>query len=165
MLLLAVEKLIKMHPNIRVNIVGIPTDEEYYQNLQSYISESNLGSVVHFLGWRTDIPALMKQADVLVLTSRNEGIPHVIYEAMYTGLPVVATAVGGIPDAIIDSETGYLVDPDDIEKTVSRLAFLIKNPDKLRSIGKNAENYALQHFTSEKYYERYDKLLTNLASS
>jgi glycosyltransferase involved in cell wall biosynthesis len=71
-----------------------------------------LGDRVTFLGQRLDIETLMASADLLVLPSRTEGLPVVVLEAMAAGLPVVATSVGGIPEAVVDGETGLLVPPE-----------------------------------------------------
>lgn len=70
---------------------------------------------VAFLGFRDDIADLMNAADVLLLSSRSEGIPQAVTQAMGTGLPVVATAVGGVPELISDGMTGILVPPNDAE--------------------------------------------------
>jgi glycosyltransferase involved in cell wall biosynthesis len=72
-----------------------------------------LGDHVTFLGGRFDVEIIMASADLLVLPSRTEGVPIVVLEAMAAGLPVVATRVGGIPEAVADVETGLLVPPGD----------------------------------------------------
>jgi glycosyltransferase involved in cell wall biosynthesis len=72
-----------------------------------------LGDRVTILGRRLDVETLMASADLLVLPSRTEGLPFVVLEAMAAGLPLVATRVGGIPEAVVDGETGLLVPPGD----------------------------------------------------
>jgi glycosyltransferase involved in cell wall biosynthesis len=68
--------------------------------------------VVRFTGWRSDLPAIYADLDVVVIASRNEGTPVSIIEAMAAGVPVVSTAVGGVPDLLHEGEFGELVEPE-----------------------------------------------------
>jgi glycosyltransferase involved in cell wall biosynthesis len=81
-------------------------------NLQALAHQLGLRDQVRFLGFRPDLPAVMAAADLLVLSSRWEGCPMVVLEAMALGLPIVATSVGGVPELITDGETGLLVPPE-----------------------------------------------------
>ncbi len=97
---------------------------DYERQLHQRIQELGLTEQVFFLGRRDDVPALMQQADVFALASNSEGTPLVIMEAMALYLPVVATAVGGVPDMITDNENGLLVDkgsPTQLQAALSRL--------------------------------------------
>jgi glycosyltransferase involved in cell wall biosynthesis len=72
-----------------------------------------LSQRVHFLGWRRDLDAVYADLDIVALTSLNEGTPVALIEAMASGRPVVATAVGGVADVVADGETGLLVPSQD----------------------------------------------------
>ncbi len=91
-------------------------------------SRLGLGDRVGFLGARSDIPGLLAQAQVGVLSSRQEGFPLVVLEAMRAGLPVVATAVGGIAEAIDEGETGFLVPRADVDALATALSRLACDP-------------------------------------
>jgi glycosyltransferase involved in cell wall biosynthesis len=160
MLVAAVNELAKYHPQIQVEFVGQVLDEKYYEEIRQYIKENNLGPHVSFLGWRTDIIELMAQANVLVMSSHNEGIPVVVYEAMFSQIPVIATSVGGLPDAIVHGETGFLVEPNNTEELTKYLDLLIKNPALARQMGEKAKAFARENFSYQAYYNKYEQLFT-----
>ena len=81
--------------------------------LASEARRLGLESVVQLAGERNDVPELLAASDIFVLSSRSEGLPLSILEAMAAGLPVVATTVGGVPELVLEGETGLLVPPGD----------------------------------------------------
>jgi glycosyltransferase involved in cell wall biosynthesis len=91
--------------------------------------------MVRFLGETHDVNVLLAESDVLVLSSDHEGTPNVLLEAACAGLPVVATAVGGVPDIVGDGTTGILVPPDDPAALASALARLAGDPKLRRRMG------------------------------
>jgi glycosyltransferase involved in cell wall biosynthesis len=99
--------------NVAVVIAG---DGSQRATLEARASALGLGSeLVRFLGVRDDVPDLMAASDAFVLPSRWEGLPMVLLEAASSGLPIVASAVGGNAEVVVDQETGFLVAPDDEE--------------------------------------------------
>ena len=120
-------------------------------------------AAVHLLGPRDDVPALMREWDLFVLPSRTEGISNTILEAMASGLPVLATAVGGNPELVVDGETGRLVPRDDPEAMAEALAALLADLDALRGMGAAGRARAEERFSIEamvaKYLSLYDQLL------
>jgi glycosyltransferase involved in cell wall biosynthesis len=99
----------------------------------------------------TEVALWMKASDVLVLPSHNEGLPNVVLEAMACGLPVVATSVGGIPEAVVQGETGFLVPPKDHQELAARILALAQNPDLRRSMGIAARRRIETVFRWENY--------------
>ena len=97
--------------------------------VQALHRELGLGDRCRLLGYRTDVKDLMAAADLFVLASAFEGLPVSIMEAMASGLPVVATAVGGVPEAVVDGETGLLVPPRDASALAGALLRLARDPD------------------------------------
>lgn len=91
---------------------------------------------VTFLGEQTIMSDVYRQSDILVLTSRHEGTPNVVLEAMVNGLAVVATRVGGVPE-IINDDCGFVVDPFDFSALVEATSTLIADPEKRIKIGAN----------------------------
>jgi glycosyltransferase involved in cell wall biosynthesis len=110
-------------------------DGELRDAVQAEVARLGLAARFHLLGWRRDIPAVLSDLDVFVLTSLWEGLPRSVPEAMASGLPVVATRVDGIPEAVADGITGYLARPHDVETMADRVAFLLQHPAEARRLG------------------------------
>ncbi len=90
---------------------------------------------IELLGERSDVPRLLAESDVFVLSSRSEGMPISVLEAMAAGLPVVASAVGGVREQVVQGETGYLVPPDDPQALAGALRRLLADPELRRRLG------------------------------
>jgi len=101
---------------------------------------------VHFLGFRSDASALMKSLDVLVVPSLTEGSPLVTLEAMAAGTPVVASAVGGIPDQVRHDKEGLLVPPGDTGAMGEAILDLLRDPDRARRLGEAGRRRATSEF-------------------
>ena len=134
--------------------------------LPALAAATGLGQAVRFLGLRDDIPSLMAAADVVVLPSRMEGLPLAVLEAMACARPVVATAVGGVAEAVADGETGRLVPAGDPAALAAALAALLNDPDLAHAMGQQARQVALARFRIEAATERlmglYDGWLAEL---
>jgi glycosyltransferase involved in cell wall biosynthesis len=122
-------------PQAHFLLVG---DGELRPRVEEAILRAGLAGRFHLLGWRRDIPSVMKNLSVLVLTSLWEGLPRVVPEAMAAGVPVVATRVDGTPEVVRDGETGYLADPHDLETLAERVAALLSDPALGRRMGEKA---------------------------
>jgi glycosyltransferase involved in cell wall biosynthesis len=105
-----VEALATMRADYRAAFVG---EGPLLQEVAATILERGLTERIDLLGNRGDVPDVLASADVFVLSSRSEGFPVSILEAMAAGLPVVATEVGGVSESVVDGETGLLVPPGD----------------------------------------------------
>ena len=92
-----------------------------------------------------DMRQIYDQADILVLTSDFEGTPNVVLEAMASGLPVVGTRVGGVPEVVRHGETGYLVELDDNEQIADTLLTLIDSIQLRAEMGSRARNMCANH--------------------
>jgi glycosyltransferase involved in cell wall biosynthesis len=116
---------------------------------------------VHFLGRRSDVPALLHASDVFVLSSLWEGNPLSVMEAMAAGRPVVATSVGCVPELVFDG-TGLLVAPGDVAALSTAMLRLARDPSLARRMGAAAARRAHEHFnisvTARKYEQLYREL-------
>lgn len=118
---------------------------------------------VHLLGLRRDIPRLLCAVDVFALPSLYEGLPIVLPEAMAAGLPVVATAVGGVPSVVAEGESGFLVSSGDGEALLNRIVQLEREPLLRKSMGDRAQKLAHQYYSSDRmvrdYLDLYETVL------
>ncbi|MDY0360335.1 MAG: glycosyltransferase [Desulforegulaceae bacterium] len=148
----AASLILKNNKNFKfkVLVAGTLNKSFYFEMLEKKIKEKKLENIVTFLGFRSDTPDLYKAADVFVLSSRSEGMPMVILEAMMSGLPVVATKVGGVPSTIRD--TGILTESANPQKLSEAMQEIIKNKDEL---GKKAENLAKKEYSIDKMTDSY----------
>jgi glycosyltransferase involved in cell wall biosynthesis len=116
----------------RAEIVGDGPDRPA---VEAELRAGGLTGTVELAGERTDVPERLANADVFVLSSRSECMPISVLEAMAAGLPVVASAVGGLPEMVVDGETGYLVPSGDDRAMGDALARLAADPDLRRRLG------------------------------
>ncbi len=105
---------------------------------------------IEFTGTRSDVNDLLAAASIFVLSSRREGFPISILEAMRAGLPVVASRAGGVAEAVADGDTGYLFEPGDSAGLRSHLEELILNPALREELGRAGRQRYLEQFTLEK---------------
>jgi N-acetyl-alpha-D-glucosaminyl L-malate synthase BshA len=117
---------------------------------------------VDFPGKRSDIAQLVAKADLLLLPSELESFGLVALEAMASGVPVVATNVGGIPEVITDGYDGYLCAVGDVEGMASRAAELLKDPERHRIFAERGRETALSRFSAETIVPQYERFYQNL---
>jgi glycosyltransferase involved in cell wall biosynthesis len=120
-------------------------------------NELGLSQNVRFLGQRLDIPAILSAADIHVSASHYEGFPNNIVEAMCAGLPVVATAVGGVPELVVDSHTGLLVPEKNPEQMANALSLLANDPEGRRAMGAAGRARVKFHFTIERSVAAFEE--------
>ena len=133
-LLDAFAQIVKVHPDCCLQLIG---DGELEEETKRYTQHLGLQENVIFLGNQTNVYPFLQKADVFLLPSRFEGMPMTIIEAMGTGLPIVASAVGGVPDMLEDGVSGLLV-PCDPEATARAVLQLLKQEDLREKLGANA---------------------------
>lgn len=119
-------------PDVEVDLIG---DGPRLEETRRLADELQLGPRIHFLGERLDVAELLARAHLFVLSSRWEGFPRSTLEAMRAGLPVVASNVGGVSEAITDGETGFLVTPQDGGQLAERIRTLVRDPVIRQTMG------------------------------
>ena len=139
--------------NHRLLLVG---DGPLRAEVETAIRGEALRDRVEVLPPTTDIPALMRTAHVFVMSSRWEGLPLAVIEAMMSGLPVVATRVGGVPEVVTEHETGFLVPPGDPEALAAALRRLLNEPFLAYRMGQAGRRRALACFTEARMLAEMD---------
>ncbi len=143
------------HPDVRFQFVG---DGPRRRRLETLVRDRGLDDRIVFLGHREDVPALLAGADLFVLASRSEAFPNGAIEAMAAGLPVVATAVGGLLDLIDDGRTGVLVPPDDPPALASALRRVLDDPAAAAALGEAARRSALRRYSFDRMVAAFEGL-------
>jgi glycosyltransferase involved in cell wall biosynthesis len=149
------------NPEIKLVCVG---DGITFQNIKQQIKNQNLEDSVFLLGFRKDIPELLAQADCFVLASKIEGVPGVILEAASQRVPSVATNVGGVPEVLINGETGFIINDFNKEEFKLRLISLVANPDLNKEMGNNAFKLVHKEFNPIKNAREFEELYARLAN-
>jgi len=138
-----------------------PLEEE----LRRKIRELKLEPYVRMAGFIEDVPSFLSELDVFVLPSDSEGIGLAIMEAMATGLPVVATAVGGVPEVVSDGQTGILVPPRQPKLLAQAIVRLLVDPDLARAMGAAGRNRVEALFDAKVMAERTVAVYRSLVRS
>jgi glycosyltransferase involved in cell wall biosynthesis len=147
------------HPDARLLLVG---DGPGLDGCRRLVADLGLAGRVEFLGAREDVPTILARAQLFLLCSRYEGIPISVLEAMRAGLPVVASAVGGVPEAVQHGRTGLLAARGDVEGTAKALALLLGQPRLRAAMGRAGREHFLAHFTFEQMIERIGAIYERL---
>lgn len=123
----------------------------------------NIYDRVSFLGERKDVAHILSTVQCFILITKWEGFPRSILEAMRVGLPVIASDVGGVSEAVIDGETGFLVPRDDMVTLIKIIRTVIENPSKRYLLGNNGRVSFISNFTFNSMYSKtfdlYNKVL------
>lgn len=151
-------------PSFRVQFAGGVYEREYEKALITEISKLGLESQTEFLEWRQDVHQLMSEADLLVMPSKDEGIPNALQEAMYIGLPVIVSNKGGMPSVVDHDKTGWILKIDDSSRWAEQMIACIKNIEKCRAVGEAASRYAEAHFSKAEWGARYAEIVKMAAS-
>ncbi|WCK54285.1 glycosyltransferase family 4 protein [Aneurinibacillus sp. Ricciae_BoGa-3] len=142
-LLQAVHKMLP-GSDLKFDLVG---QGELLESTKQLASQLNVNEMVSFLGPRRDVPDLLVKSDIFLLISNYEGFPISILEAMRASLPVIASDVGGVKEAVIDGVTGFLIPRGDSEKLKSKLELLTGNPQLRMNMGMAGRERYLKYFT------------------
>ncbi|MBN1285770.1 MAG: glycosyltransferase family 4 protein [Anaerolineae bacterium] len=144
--------------------IALAGDGECRPALEAQARALGIVERVHFLGWRDTraLPAVYGDLDVLVMSSHNEGMPVSIIEAMAAGVPVVATAVGGVPDLVTDGQTGALVPPDDAGALAGAVTRVLTEPAPAQRMADAARRDVLERFSPARLADDLTALYTAL---
>ena len=157
MFLGAAREVIEYCPKAKFILIG---GGPLFQECQNFIKENKLENKIFLLGEKNpeETRELLTGFDVFTLTSKFEGLPITIIEAMFAGLPIIATNVGGIVELVIDDKNGFLVNPDSLEELVQKMIYFIENPEKRKEMGQKGLEIAKENFTLDEMVKSYENL-------
>lgn len=144
---------------IHLVVVGTGPEES---RLRQAIAECEVADRVHCVGLRHDIPAILSEADVLLLTSISEGIPLTVIEGMAAGLPIVSTAVGGLTEIIEDPTHGFLQPAGDHAGLARRLCQLARDPRLRKQMGQAGHRRARELFSEATMHHQYEVMMERM---
>lgn len=147
------------HPGIELLIVGAGTCEG---ELRSLAVARGVAARVQFLGHRDDVAEILAGCDIFVLPSRSEAFPNSVMEAMTAGLPVIATAVGGVPELIDHQVNGMLIPPDDRAALLGALRDVVDDPARAAAFGRSARDTIVSRFSFTRMVSSFEELYIEL---
>ena len=165
--ILAARQVKNNFPDAEFAIIGqdLECDGNYHSKLERLAKRLGLEPCIKFLGFRRDAAHLMYAFDAFVLPSWIEGMPVTILEAMAAGKPVVATPVGGVPELVVDGETGILVPPRDPDQLAKAIIDLLHNPEVAGRMGQSGTARLRREFSQEKMFDQVNALYQALSPS
>ena len=141
--------------NFHLSFVG---EGELENDISAFITNNNLSNYVSLLGFRPDVLSLIHASDVVIMPSRWEGLPMALLESMALSKPVIAFAVGGIPNVISDKFNGILITPGDFADFEKKLDELILDPILREKLGKQANATVYEHYSAASVANKYESL-------
>jgi glycosyltransferase involved in cell wall biosynthesis len=166
-LIRAFAKARKRIPNLALLVVGsalFNRGDGYQKQLSAEVRALGLDHCVRFLGQRNDVLAIMSALDLLVMNSRSEAFPLVALEGMAAGVPVLATAVGGLPELIKHGQNGWLVPLGDEEKLIDGMVSLLEGRDLTAQLATDARQHVTRTFPVHKFMNRIEAIFSETNS-
>ncbi len=157
----AAAQVLQKFPNTRFQIIGAALfdEAEYEKFVRDMVVSSNLTEVVEFTGFRNDVPQLVSKLDILVHASVvGEPFGQVVIEGMAAAKPVVATRGGGVPEIVMDGETGILVPMGDADSMAGAICRLLADPIAAAEMGRRGRERVRDHFTIQSTARKVERL-------
>jgi glycosyltransferase involved in cell wall biosynthesis len=148
----AAARVLVEFPGVRFVVVGEGPDKD---KLERLVDELDIRESVSMLGRRDDMPSVYASLDVMVSSSRQEGLPMAILEGMASRLPLVATAVGEVPTVVLDGCTGVLVPAEDADLLAAGIVELLRDPEKRTRLGAAARRRIEEEYSAERMTADY----------
>jgi len=168
--ILAFEKVLEKHSDAKLMLAG---NGELFDDCRKLVKKKRLENNVHLPGvfnpeelkkWFSDATAFV-QHSITAPNGDMEGTPVVICEASLAGLPVISTFHAGIPDVIIDGETGLLVPENDIDAMAEKMIWVLDNPEKAKAMGAAGKKNIRENFNEEKHIEKLNEIVYKAAKA
>ena len=146
--------------NINLSIVGPTPNEKYLEELKELIVKRNLSSQISLIGSvdREKVKEFYKNSSVMILPSISEGLARVIFESQVASCPVLVTDAPGMGDIVIDGQTGYMFESNNLESLSEKIAYIKDNYGEVTAIAKNAKNFILTNYSEDNFKFSFKKL-------
>lgn len=156
-LIKAAARVVRDDPTVRFFVVGdyaqSAANTLHYEEVKRMLTEQNMSSYFIFTGFRKDVPRLISAMDVFVLSTHHEGLPLVLLEGMAQSKPVIATDVDGIPELVIDGETGLLHEHENDEQLAAHILSLLGNKTRAAALAQAGRDFVKTNFTNKRFAE------------
>jgi glycogen(starch) synthase len=158
----ALPRLVQRFPGLELVIAGDGVERD---RLERQAADLNVNTSVKFMGWVAPdkVSQLINTATIVVMPSRWEGLPGVAIQAAQMARPVVGTRVWGLPEVVLDHETGLVVEMDDAKALADAIAHLLEHPEQAIELGSAARQRARDVFGWSRYLDAHDSLYRTLA--
>jgi glycosyltransferase involved in cell wall biosynthesis len=154
---IAVEKMSRLfneHEKLRMVLAG---SGETLEKSREVAVRLGLGNKIVFFGYLENISEVLPVMDIGILPSSDEGLPNSLLEYLSAGIPQVASEVGGVPEAVIHKETGFLFSPDNWDEMLEKLQLLIENENLRRRMADASKRRFLEHFSGKVFADKFIK--------
>lgn len=152
------QRVVAIHPEVRLMVAGEGSERP---RIEAAIAQLKLDENIILLGERSDVPALLGSADAFILASGWEGMPNAVMEAMAHGLPTVATPVGGVPELIVDGETGWIAEGTDAAALSEAMLRVMSLDARQRaSVAAKGSETIRAKFSMQKLVESWARVIT-----
>jgi glycosyltransferase involved in cell wall biosynthesis len=164
----AAAEVLLQYPDTKFLIVGdnslVELNRLHYEKVVKKLAGLGIEKSFIFTGHRTDVPRLITAMDFCVLSTHREGFPLSILETMAMGKPVIATAVGGIPEIVQPGITGYLHQHQNSKELANAIISLIEDPQKVSRFGSTAREHVLQNYSTSKFADEIAQAYSDVVS-
>lgn len=161
-LITAAAEVVREFPNTRFVLVG---DGAQRPDFEQKVAQLGLQRNFLFLGRRDDVPKILSTCDIAVLPSKAEGLPNAVLEYLATGLPTIATQVGGNAEIIRHGDNGLLVPAQDPSRLADAMLQLLRDPALSARLGQKGREFVLREFSFSRMIDKTDQLYTELLQS
>jgi glycosyltransferase involved in cell wall biosynthesis len=158
-LIIEAMKLLKKE-NIELLIVGPMPNAKYLSFLKNLISDHGLEANVKFFGEvdRKEVKSFYSKINLMILPSVSEGLARVIFESQATACPVLVTDAPGMGDIVIDGQTGYVFESNNVESLAKKIQYIEENYDEAMHVGRNAKDFILNNYSAENFKFSFKKI-------
>ena len=146
--------------DVELHLVGPTPNNKYLEELREKIIFNNLEDrvYIHGIKSRDDVKEFYSENNLMILPSVSEGLARVIFESQVTACPVLVTDAPGMQDIVIDGQTGYIFESNDLESLVEKIDYIIQNYNEATSVGINAKDFILSNYSSDNFKFSFKKI-------